>query len=459
MDDGLKMYTSDQVNGLSDLGKEADGNSETSPQTDESVVFNSLKGEVEAGPTSTKSKNSVHAKDLGSEKPNRSKSQKAQGKSGKSNSSIEKPQSPKRVVATWVKKNKDGNHTDGIASHVSNGSVTSTSRSKHNAIQPFALVTNRGSLNGVHPVDSNLDGGSGQQLRSKSMPISRQPKHSGNSGSASSAFKASQSESTKLEDQNLKPSKGESSNKDEEDAHSTSSSPSLAETKPGRVGTTPSYGFSFRCDERAEKRKEFYSKLEEKIHAKEVEKSNLQAKSKETLEAEIKLLRKSLTFKANPMPTFYQEPAPPKVELKKIPPTRAKSPKLGRHKSSSGDSDGSTGRSCRSARLSLDETKTNNNSTPPSQNPKKSQRKSLPKLPSEKSNTLLESEERPLDNQIPNSDETPEFVAKPDEIESMVEEREGKAVIQFSENKEGESETEVSEPVVVPEDEPATEKC
>ncbi|KAK8968894.1 hypothetical protein KSP40_PGU003294 [Platanthera guangdongensis] len=52
-------------------------------------------------------------------------------------------------------------------------------------------------------------------------------------------------------------------------------------------------GFSFRLDERAEKRKE------------------------ENKEAEIKQLRKSLTFKAAPMPTFYQESGPPKVELKK----------------------------------------------------------------------------------------------------------------------------------------------
>ncbi|KZV48990.1 hypothetical protein F511_09586 [Dorcoceras hygrometricum] len=63
----------------------------------------------------------------------------------------------------------------------------------------------------------------------------------------------------------------------------------------------------FRLEERAEKRKE------------------------ENQEAEIKLLRKSLTFKATPMPSFYNEP-PAKVELKKLPTTRPISPKLGRNK-------------------------------------------------------------------------------------------------------------------------------
>ncbi|XP_019100891.1 PREDICTED: protein WVD2-like 2 [Camelina sativa] len=97
------------------------------------------------------------------------------------------------------------------------------------------------------------------------------------------------------------------------------------------VGVAP----TFTSTARLERRREFYQKLEEKQKALEAEKRENEKRLKEEQEAVTKQLRKNMAYKANPVPSFYQEGPPPKQPLKKFPLTRPKSPNLNRRKSCS----------------------------------------------------------------------------------------------------------------------------
>ncbi|KAK8526262.1 hypothetical protein V6N13_017314 [Hibiscus sabdariffa] len=98
----------------------------------------------------------------------------------------------------------------------------------------------------------------------------------------------------------------------------------VARQTPNRLKQIVTAGsFHFKSGERAERRKEaskhsFLMKLEEKMHAKEAEMNQIQEKTQEKTEAEIKHLRKSLNFKAKPMPSFYHVSTAPGSNENKV---------------------------------------------------------------------------------------------------------------------------------------------
>ncbi|KAK8655514.1 hypothetical protein V6N13_108089 [Hibiscus sabdariffa] len=92
--------------------------------------------------------------------------------------------------------------------------------------------------------------------------------------------------------------------------------------------------FSFRCEERVEKRKEasltFFKKLEDKMNSKEAEKSQMQIKSKEKAKNDPKRFRQSTDVKAKSNEDSSHASQIPHNYVKKITSSWPQSPKLGK---------------------------------------------------------------------------------------------------------------------------------
>eukprot|EP00250_Pteridium_aquilinum_P010841 c19663_g1_i1 orf=201-2285(+) len=226
------------------------------------------------------------------------------------------------------------------------------SRSHFTIPQPFSLATDRRAVGGGRPRDDET----GQLIQKahglNGDPHLKTPEISRKLSAKLHVAKSVRSESIKHQADNLKKLTIRANPEDRDDDTISISSIQSAAPKAKASRFTSTSSFKFQSDARAEKRKEYYSKLQERLSAKEEEINQMQAKAKKEREKEIKLLRRSLTFKASPMPTFYQEGPPPQAELPRTPTTRAKSPNFSRRDSHSGF--GGSTRLCKTIRCDAD---------------------------------------------------------------------------------------------------------
>ncbi|KAJ4974646.1 hypothetical protein NE237_007820 [Protea cynaroides] len=111
--------------------------------------------------------------------------------------------------------------------------------------------------------------------------------------------------------------------------------PEILKAKLGKDNRSEKYLKKKESRKQASLRTVLYEE-EEKMHAKEAEMNQIQAITQEETEAKIKQLRKSLNFRATPMPSFYHEATAQGSDGKKVVSSHVKSTKWQRKSPSPG---------------------------------------------------------------------------------------------------------------------------